>query len=74
MGVKCRDVIDLAMFNLSKLEIAEATPKRKAACGEAILKDLLRVIDISGEESGLLECSAKAIDFSVSPGASLVVY
>jgi hypothetical protein len=65
MGVHCRDVIDLAMLNLSKTEFAEATTKSKAAYGEAILKDLSKVIDRLGEASGLLERCMKAMDVSV---------
>jgi hypothetical protein len=66
MGVHCRDVIDLAMLNLSKTEFAEATTKSKAAYGEAILKDLSKVIDRLGEPNGLLERCMKAMDVSVS--------
>jgi hypothetical protein len=49
MGVHCRDVIDIGMLNLNKTELAEATTKSKAACGEAILKDLSKVMDMLGE-------------------------
>jgi len=70
MGVHCRDVIDLAMLNLSKTEFAEATTKSKAAYGEAILKDLSKVIDRLGEANGLLERCMKAMDVSV-PRAAL---
>jgi len=65
MGVHCRDVIDLAMLNLSKSEFAEATTKTKAAYGEAILKDLSKVIVMLGEANGLLERCMKAMDVSV---------
>jgi hypothetical protein len=65
MGVHCRDVIDLAMLNLSKREFAEATAKAKVAYGEAILKDLSKVIDMLGEANGLLERCMKAMDISV---------
>ena len=65
MGMHCRDVIDLAMLNLSKTEFFEAATKSKAAYGEAILKDLARVIDRLGEENGLLERCMKAMDISV---------
>jgi hypothetical protein len=44
MGAHCRDVIDLAMLNLSKAEFAEMTTKTKAVYGEAILKDLSKVV------------------------------
>jgi inorganic pyrophosphatase len=44
MGMHCRDVIDVVMLNLSKLEISEAITKTKVAYGEAILKDLFKVI------------------------------
>ena len=65
MGMHCRDVIDLAMLNLSKTEFFEAATKSNAAYGEAILKDLARVIDRLGEENGLLERCMKAMDISV---------
>ena len=65
MGVHCRDVIDLAMLNLNKTEFAQATTKSKAAYGEAILKDLSKVIDMLGEANGLLERCMKAMDVSV---------
>jgi len=65
MGMHCRDVIDLAMLNLTKKEFVEATAKTKAAYGEAILKDLSKVVDRLGEENGLLERCMKAMDISV---------
>lgn len=65
IGMHCRDVIDLAMLDLSKKEFFEAATKSKAAYGEAILKDLSRVIDRLGEENGLLERCMKAMDISV---------
>jgi hypothetical protein len=64
-GMHCRDVIDLTMLNLSKSEFAEAATKAKAAYGEAILKDLAKVIDMLGEANGLLEGCMKAMDVSV---------
>jgi len=65
VGMHCRDVIDLAMLNLSKSEFAEATTKSEAAYGEAILKDLAKVIGMLGEANGLLERCMKAMDVSV---------
>ena len=65
MGMHCRDVLDLAMLNLSKSEFAEATTKSEAAYGEAILKDLAKVIDMLGEPNGLLERCMEAMDVSV---------
>ncbi len=65
LGVHCRDVIDLAMLNLSKSEFAEAAIKGEAAYGAAILKDLARVIGMLGEANGLLERCMKAMDVSV---------
>ncbi len=64
-GMHCRDVIDLAMLNLSKTEFADAITKTKVAYGEAILKDLSKVIDRLGEANGLLERCMKAMDISV---------
>ena len=65
MGKHCRDVLDLAMLNLSKSEFAEATTKSEAVYGEAILKDLAKVIDMFGGPNGLLERCMKAMDVSV---------
>jgi len=65
VGMHCRDVIDLAMLNLSKSEFAEATTKSEAAYGEAILKDLAKVIGMLSEANGLLERCMKAMDVSV---------
>jgi len=65
VGMHCRDVIDIAMLNLSKSEFAEATTKGEAAYGEAILKDLAKVIDMLSEANGLLERCMKAMDVSV---------
>jgi hypothetical protein len=65
MDVHCRDVIDLAMLNLTKTEFAEAITKAKVAYGEAILKDLSKVIDRLGEANGLLERCMKTMDVSV---------
>lgn len=64
-GMHCRDVIDLAMLNLNKTEFADAITKTKVAYGEAILKDLSKVIDRLGEANGLLERCMKAMDISV---------
>jgi hypothetical protein len=65
MGMHCRDVIDLAMLNLTKPEFDEAATKSKAAYGEAVLKDLSKVIDRLGEANGLLERCMKTMDVSV---------
>lgn len=59
------DRSDLAMLNLSKSEFAEAAIKGEAAYGEAILKDLAKVIGMLGEANGLLERCMKAMDVSV---------
>jgi len=65
MGMDCRDGIDPAMLNLSKTEFFEAATKSKEAYGEAILKDLTKVIDRLGEANGPLERCMKAMDISV---------
>jgi len=65
MGVHCRDVIDLAMIHLSKSEFSEATVKAQEPYGEAILRDLSKVIYMLGEANGLLERCMKAINVSV---------
>ena len=65
MGMHCRDVSDLAMVNLSRIEFFEAAIKSKAVYGEAILNDLSKVIDRLGEANGLLERCMKTMDVSV---------
>lgn len=64
MGMHCRGVIDLGMLILIKKEFVEATAKTKVAYGEAILKDLSKMIDMLGETNGLLERCMKAMDIS----------
>jgi hypothetical protein len=53
------------MLNLSKTEFFEAATKSKAAYGEAVVKDLSKVIDRLGEANGLLEHCMKAMAISV---------
>ena len=53
------------MIHLSKSEFSEATAKAQEAYGEAILRDLSKVIDMLGETNGLLERCMKAMDISV---------
>jgi hypothetical protein len=65
MVMHYREELDLAMHNLSKSEFAGATTKSEAAYGEAILKNLAKVIDMLGEANGLLERCMKPIDVSV---------
>ena len=55
----------LAVLYLSKPEFVEATTKAKVAYGEAILKELSKVIDMFGEANGLRERCMKAMDVSV---------
>ena len=45
----CRDAIDLAKRHLSKAGFSEAATKSKAAYGDAILKELAKVIDRLGD-------------------------
>ena len=49
MGMHCRGAIDPAMRHLSKAGFSVAATKSKAAYGEAILKDLAKVIDRLGD-------------------------
>jgi hypothetical protein len=65
MGVHCRDVIDLAMMNLSKPDLHKAVEKAETAYGKAILVDLSKVIDLIQERDGLLERCMEAMDVSV---------
>ena len=66
IDMHCRDVIDLAIINLSRSELTAAKTKAEVAYGQAILKDLAKVIELLGEANGLLERCMKAIDASVS--------
>ena len=65
IGVHCRDVIDLAMMNLSKLDLRKAVQKAEEAYGKAILIDLTKVLDLIRECEDLLERCMVAMDVSV---------
>ena len=65
MGVHCRDVIDLAMINLSKLDLRKAVEKAEEAYGKAVLIDLSKVIDLIRASEDLLERCMIAMDVSV---------
>ena len=65
MGVHCRDVIDLAMMNMGKLDLRKAVEKAEEAYGKAILIDLSKVIDLIREREGLLERCMIAMDVSL---------
>ena len=65
MGVHCRDVIDLAMMNLSKLDLRKAVEKAEEAYGKAVLIDISKVIDLIRAREDLLERCMMAMDVSV---------
>lgn len=65
MGVHCRDVIDLAMMNSSKLDLRKAVDKAEEAYGKAVLIDLSKVIDLIRAREDLLERCMIAMDVSV---------
>ena len=65
IGVHCRDVIDLAMMNSSKLDLRKAVDKAEEAYGKAILIDLSKVIDLIRTREDLLERCMIAMDVSV---------
>ena len=65
MRIYCRDVIDLAMLNLSRTDFVEAVIKSNAAYGEAVLIHFSKVINRSGEANGRLERCMRAIDISI---------
>lgn len=65
VGMHCRDVIDLAMLNLTNAEFSKALTKSQTAYGDAIEKDLFKVINRLAEEKALLERCMKAMDISV---------
>ena len=64
MGGHCRDVIDLAMMNLSKPDLRKAVVK-------SILVDLTKVLNLIREREGLLERCMIAMDVLV-PSALLL--
>ena len=55
----------LATYNIYGIGAALAATKSKVAYGEAILKDLSKVIDRLGEANGLLERCMKTMNVSV---------
>lgn len=65
MAVHCRDVIDLAMMNLSRPDLLKAVEKAELAYGKAILIDLAKVIDLILDRNGLLDKCMKAMNLSV---------
>ena len=54
-GVFSRDVIDLAMMNLSIVELRAALEKAAGAYGPAVYRDLAKAIDRMQNRSGWLE-------------------
>lgn len=64
-GVHCRDIIDLAMMNLSRPDLLKAVEKAKSAYGKTILIDLAKVTDLMLERDGLIEKCMKAMDISM---------
>jgi len=65
MAVYCRDVIDLAMMNLSRPALLKAVEKAELAYGKAILIDLSKVIELILKRDGLIDKCIKAMDISV---------
>ncbi|MBB3048814.1 hypothetical protein FHR99_003088 [Litorivivens lipolytica] len=70
-GVLSRDIIDLAMLNASRHELARAYTKASAAYGQSIEKDLNKAIDKMVDRSGWLDRCMNAL--SVSAPKALVL-
>ncbi len=64
-SVHSRDVIDLAMLNLSKQELLKAIEKAKKAYGMAIESDLSKAVKQLKERDGLLSHCIQAMDVSI---------
>jgi len=65
VAAHCRDLIDLAMMNLSKLDLSKAVVKAENAYGKAVLADLASVINLLSEREELLDHCMITMDVSV---------
>lgn len=68
-AVNSRDLIDLAMLELSKSEFALAIEKSSEAYGESITRDLIKAIDTLEQRSGRLEKCMDALKINKIPKA-----
>jgi len=70
-AVNSRDLIDLAMVDLSKSDLALAIEKASEAYGESITRDLIKSIDALELRSGRLEKCMEALKINKIPKAVL---
>lgn len=70
-SVFSRDLIDLAMLNLSKKQIQEAFQKAELAYGETIKRDLKKAIINLGKRKGRLDECIEALKINETPKALL---
>lgn len=70
-AVNSRDLIDLAMVDLSRTELTLAIEKASEAYGDAITRDLLKAIDILEQRRGRLEKCMEALKIDQVPKALL---
>lgn len=70
-AVNSRDLIDLAMLELSKSELTLAIEKSSEAYGESITRDLIKAIDALEQRSGRLEKCMEALKINKIPKAVL---
>lgn len=64
-SVFSRDVIDLAILNLSKPELETTIKKAQTAYGEAITTDLSKAIKQLNEQDGLLDRCMKVMNITM---------
>jgi hypothetical protein len=66
-----RDLIDLAMLDLSSKKLREATLKAEAAYGKSIKKDLIKAIEYLKSRPGRLNTCMSALNVETIPEALL---
>ncbi len=70
-SVFSRDLIDLAMLNLSKIQMKEAIEKAESAYGDTVRRDLKKAIQHLSERKGRLDDCMSALKINEIPKALL---
>lgn len=70
-SVFSRDLIDLAMLNLSKTQIHEAVQKAESAYGDSVKRDLKKAIQILKDRKGRLDYCMSILKIDETPKALL---
>lgn len=70
-AVHCRDLIDLAMLELTQPEWIGAAEKAQSAYGESVIADLITVADRLRDTEGLVKTCIEAMEISIPPSILL---